>query len=184
MLFAGIDYSMTSPSITIYDEKKELEFENCEVYFLSTIKKVLGTFGNITGAEMIRSENVQFRFNFISDWAIDLLNTKGVGHVFLEGYAFGATGRVFQIAENTGLLKHKLFENEFTFSIYAPSEIKKFATRKGNASKELLNETFKEQEGLDLKDLLNLTDKQWNPSSDIIDSYYICKFGVYNASRN
>ena len=37
--------------------------------------------------------------------------------VYLEDYAFAATGRVFDIAENTGILKHQLRVNEFKFEI-------------------------------------------------------------------
>jgi hypothetical protein len=36
---------------------------------------------------------------------------------------------------------------------------------------------FITETGYNPKQELNLTDKQWNPSSDIIDSYYICKYG-------
>ena len=43
-----------------------------------------------------------------------------------------------------------------------------------------MQQAFVEETGVNLKERLQLTDKQWNPSSDIIDSYYICKFGALN----
>ncbi len=39
----------------------------------------------------------------ISHWAMKRI--MSFDHVMLEGYAFAATGRVFDVAENTGILK-------------------------------------------------------------------------------
>lgn len=93
----------------------------------------------------------------------------------------GSTGRVFNIAENAGLLKHYLWKSDMYYNVVPPTVIKKFATGKGNANKEKIQESFIEETGINIKEMLNMTDKQWNPSSDIIDSYYICKYGVNNA---
>ena len=92
----------------------------------------------------------------------------------LEDYAMGAKGRVFAIGENTGILKYKL--RGYSLSTYPPTVVKKFATDKGNANKELMYETFTEETGVDLKDFFpSKSEKIGNPISDIIDSYYICK---------
>ena len=98
--------------------------------------------------------------------------------VYLEDYAFAATGRVFNIAENTGILKHYLKKNKFNFETIPPSVIKNISTGKGNANKELMYETFLAETNVDLQSLLtpNST-KIVNPVSDIVDSYYICKAG-------
>ena len=93
-----------------------------------------------------------------------------------------STGRVFNIAENAGLLKHYLWKNKFKYSMVPPTVIKKFATGKGNANKEKLQEQFVTDTGVNIKQMLNMTEKQWNPSSDIIDSYYIAKYGVENVT--
>ena len=45
--------------------------------------------------------------------------------IILEGYAFAAQGQVFNIGENTGLLKHKLYKNNLNTQIVTPTEIKK-----------------------------------------------------------
>lgn len=90
----------------------------------------------------------------------------------------GSTGRVFNIAENAGLLKHYLWKRKYTYNIIPPTVIKKFATGKGNANKQLLQDTFELETGYFIKNKLSMTEKQNNPSSDIIDSYYICKFGI------
>ena len=58
--------------------------------------------------------------------------------IILEGYAFADKGQVFNIGENTGLLKHKLYKNNLHPHIVTPTEIKKCwktPRGKGNASK-------------------------------------------------
>jgi hypothetical protein len=59
----------------------------------------------------------------------------GCNQVALEGYAYNAKGRVFHIAENTGILKYKMFQRGVPLDIVEPTKVKKFATEKGNASK-------------------------------------------------
>ena len=49
---------------------------------------------------------------------------------------------VRSIAENTGLLKHKLYKIKVPTKPVPPTVIKKYATGKGNANKELMYEAF------------------------------------------
>lgn len=118
------------------------------------------------------------RYDNISSWVLKLVQAYSAERIIIEDYAFGATGRVFNIAENTGILKYRLWANGYDVITAAPTVIKKYATGKGNANKEKMEEAFLTETGVNLKSVLQLTDKQWNPSSDIIDSYYICKYGA------
>jgi Holliday junction resolvasome RuvABC endonuclease subunit len=96
--------------------------------------------------------------------------------VALEGYAYSASGKVFQIAENTGILKYKLYLLSIPVTVIPPTEIKKFATGKGNADKNAMYAAFSHETGVNLKSVL--TPKRADsvsPVSDIVDSYYICK---------
>ena len=54
------------------------------------------------------------------------------------------------------------------------------ATGKGNADKELMYQSFKEQTKIDLMKDFDM-EKLNNPVTDIIDSYYIAKFGYENS---
>ena len=69
--------------------------------------------------------------------------------------------------------------------IIPPSEIKKFATGKGNASKEKMYESFFQETGVPLTSFLGMSRQKTEPQkikspvSDIVDSYYICKFLRY-----
>jgi Holliday junction resolvasome RuvABC endonuclease subunit len=107
---------------------------------------------------------------------MSIIQPVDANRIVLEGYSFGSTGRVFHIAENIGLLKHKMWEAKIKFDVIAPTAIKKFATGKGNANKEKMQEAFVDETNIDVKLVLSQSEKQWSPSGDIIDSYYMCKY--------
>jgi hypothetical protein len=115
------------------------------------------------------------RFDQVSSWTVDRMD-KVNSKVILEDYSYGSTGKVFEIGENFGLLKYKLKCSKIPFKTVPPTVLKKYATGKGNANKELMQERFIKDTGINLKQLLDMTDKQWNPSSDIIDSYYLVRY--------
>jgi Holliday junction resolvasome RuvABC endonuclease subunit len=100
----------------------------------------------------------------------------GSDQVAIEGYAYGAKGRVFHIAENTGVLKYKLFQANIPVEVISPSEVKKKATGKGNADKKHMHIAFMQETGYNLATLMTPDKKEvTNPVSDIVDSYYVCK---------
>ena len=178
MRIAGIDYSMTSPAICTHIGKR-WNFKNCEFYYLTSIKKLakkFGKHGEFHGQlQPKKHKNDEERFEMISHWAIQ--RCFKFDFVALEGYAFNATGRVFQVAENTGLLKHKLWESNTPFDVYSPSVIKKFATGKGNATKEDMYDAWLKETGVDIKEMMIPNrEKVGNPVTDIVDSYFICKY--------
>jgi hypothetical protein len=47
-----------------------------------------------------------------------------------------------------------------------------------------MQEAYVAETGIDLRHYLGQTDKQWNPSSDIIDSYYLAEYGKYYESND
>ena len=178
---AGIDYSLTSPAVCvgkIVDGK--LEFKNCKFHFIKRTK-YHESFGVFRGYDYPKYSSEIERYVRLAEWTIECIRwyTGRVEHVFIEDYAFAATGRVFNIGENTGILKEYLHRNGFRFTTIPPTVIKKFATGKGNAKKELMYETFLEETNIDLQNRLSPRSiKITNPVSDIVDSYYICKTGL------
>jgi hypothetical protein len=118
------------------------------------------------------------RFDQISNWAINRIpHLKRKTYVGLEDYALGARGKVFEIAENTGLLKYKLRKNNIPFQLIAPTTIKKFATGKGNADKTKMYEAWMKETDYDIQKILTpKRTKLGSPVSDIVDSYYILKY--------
>lgn len=183
MITAGIDYSMTSPAICVHDGK-EWCYKNCKFYYLVKKEKLVFKnemfIGDLYPEYTIDTE----RFDNLAQWSKSIINDHNVEDCYIEGYAFGATGRVFNIAENGGILKHALWMNGTQFDVIAPTIIKKFATGKGNANKEKLYEAFLSETGIDIRKILDINNKSWNPISDIVDAYYIAKYGFMNRIEN
>lgn len=177
MIIAGVDYSLRGPAVCLYksEDGKKFSYDACSFYFLTDNKRqseICNT--HIFGERLSDWTSEEQRYESIADWAIDIV--MGASHVAIEGYAFGAQGRVFQIAENTGILKYKLYQLGIPVTIIPPSEVKKFATNKGNADKNIMYSAWILDTGIDLKGML--TPKKQDsasPVSDIVDSFYICK---------
>ena len=185
---AGIDYSLTSPAICVYKDENDglFDFDKCVVHYLSNNERQQ-QLASRSGLDNLKVEpypewqSEEERHEKLATWAYNLV--QGCEEVFLEGYAFATSVQagVRSIAENTGLLKHKMWKNKITFKTYPPTVIKKFATGKGNANKELMYEAFKYEllTPNDLKEQLTpRAMKITNPISDIVDSYFIAKAGA------
>ena len=176
----GIDYSLSSPGVCVNTSEGEFIYEDCTFYYLTGTKKYDNTFkdGDVkyvgAGHKLYTSEPE--RYSNIADWVIDIIKSyKGTPTIQIENYSYGSTGRVFHIAENLGLLKYKLkIECGWDYNLLPPSVIKKFATDKGNANKELMLEAFEKDTGANLPKIFDTTSK--SPISDVADAYFICKY--------
>ena len=176
MKIAGIDYSMSSPGIcTHWGEKWSLE--NCRFFYLTKTKKLADTFfGGMVEGKMSKEFKCSMdRYDFISDWAMSKVSFHD--HAMIEGYAYAATGRVFDIGENTGILKYKIWNARIPLQVATPTQIKKFATGTGSATKEMMYGAWLEETDMDLME--EMTPRRTNvtsPISDVVDAYYICKY--------
>ena len=190
----GIDYSLSSPGICVNTSEEEFRYEDCKFYYLTNTKKYEGTFKEkmafgTSAVEYIGTTHRPYssepeRYNNIANWAINIIKlygdaTTGLNRIKptiqIEDYSFGSTGRVFHIAENLGLLKYKLkIECGWDYTLLAPSVIKKFATDKGNANKEMMLSAFQEDTGVNLGELFDSSAK--SPITDVADAYFICKY--------
>ena len=182
----GIDYSLNSPAICIADDN--FDFNKCSFHFLTSKKKHIGKFGkNIFGYEIKDYNTPIERFSNISTWALDIIHKhkSNTAKVFIEGYSFGSKGQaVFQIAENCGILKYRLqMSPSMLYDTIVPSVVKKYASGKGNADKQLMYDSFIKHTGVDLMKIFDMN-KLNNPVTDIIDSYYIAKVGNENSNSN
>ena len=182
---AGIDYSLTSPAICVWretDDNRQFNFDMCDVYYLETsqrLKRAQHEVLNLHAGTYPEWETEEQRHDLLSDWAMSII---GGCQVFIEGYAFATSGKSYvrSVAENSGLLKHKMYKAKQAFTSIPPSVIKKYATGKGNANKDLMYDAFSEESNTpsDLqKTLRPKSNKLTNPTTDIVDSYWICKYG-------
>lgn len=177
----GIDWSMNSPSICIHIGK-EWSINNCKfLYFNGTKKRVVKT-KLVHGYEIPDYDKCDpfSRWEENSKWAGKRLATTDVLDLHalaIEGYSYGSKGGLaFDIAENTAILKRelRLLFPKFPLNVYAPKELKKYASGNGNANKILMHESFIKETGIDLTESIDAKPGD-NPISDIIDSYYIAK---------
>jgi len=182
MKIVGIDYSLTCPCCCVVDggfNGDNAGLDNCRFYYLTSVKKYEGLFldGQIQGDYFSDWNTQQERHDNISEWVFDTVIGSTVNPmVYIEDYSFGSKGRVFNLAENTGLLKHKLFKKGIKFETLVPSVIKKLATGKGNADKEKMYDKFYEETGVNMMEACDQTTLN-NPVTDIVDSFYIARVG-------
>jgi hypothetical protein len=181
---AGIDYSLTSPAICVWKSTNDriFNFDGCDLYYLEKPKRRGTTPHGILNLHVEpypEWETEEERHELLSKWAMEIVNGS---EVYIEGYAFATSGKshVRSVAENTGLLKHKMHKVKQPFTSVPPSVIKKYATGKGNANKDLMYEAFTAEllTPPDLKDRLTPKAKKLtNPVTDIVDAYFITKWG-------
>jgi Holliday junction resolvasome RuvABC endonuclease subunit len=168
---AGIDNSMSSPAITIFDlDDKTLEIKNYDYISLYKVKKQLVQDHIFTIPEY---DNECQRIVEKNNFLVDILVKREVEYAAIEDYAFSSTGMSYSIGENTGYLKCELFKNKIKLRKYEPTSVKMFFTSLGNADKDLMMKTYIH----DYSNCLNLPDKIINekkPLEDIADSFAIC----------
>ena len=195
MWFCGIDYSMRSPAMVAYHTTDDA----LRYYYMSTEKSKLKDDSNLfseyipvnsTSEEDLAagSINASFdRYNCIADWFLRTIDVIRPKMIFIEGYSLGSHGKVFNIAENAAILKQKLYERGHSVSIFPPTVVKKFATGKGNASKQLMKEHFmtphkalkKQLIEPRITDLHKVAHYKESPFTDLVDAYYVLRYGMH-----
>lgn len=180
----GIDYSISSPSVYIGDD----DFDSGKVLCFRQNKKMESK-DNVLMSDYPEYDTKEERYYMLANicvhFILDNLERDKNGYikerpaVHLEGYAYGATGNVFDIAEATSVLKQLLYHNGFEIKIVEPSVVKKKATGKGNSNKFAMLEAFKDL-GYDISskfdNIAEITDKKIPaPMTDIIDAYFVSR---------
>ena len=177
---AGIDYSLTSPSVCVHTGD-EWNVSNCKFFYVSKVGSQIINDGMFVGTVYPSYNSEYSRYEQLASWALKNMLDNGVQRCYIEDYAFAAKGKVFHIAENTGLLKYSMWNLGLPFEAYAPTSIKKIATGKGNAKKEDMYAVWLEETGIDIRHRISVK-TSWNPVSDIVDAYFIAKQGFHNWS--
>ena len=183
MKIIGIDYSLTSPDITVYNGNDKWNYNsgNCTHFCLVRNERQRQKWSKIRSIELKIypdwTDDLQ-RYHALANWVIDCCITPQNPirpKAYIEDYAYAATGRVFHIAENMAILKDTLAKWGIKYEMIPPTVIKKYATDKGNANKEKMYDAFTDETNRKLLDEFNI--KLNNPITDIVDSYYIAKYG-------
>ena len=193
--YVGIDYGMRNPAMVAYHTTADV----LRWYYMSTEKSKLKSDSNlfsahipvvVTSEEDIAAGSIDDtfdRYNLISDWFMKTIDVLRPKYVFLEGFSLGSQGKVFSIAENTAILKQKLYEKNYSVSVCPPTVVNKFATGFGNASKQMMKEQFLRPHSIANKkmliekrvfDLHKVAHYKESPFTDLIDAYYVLKQGM------
>lgn len=181
--YCGIDYSITCPSIYIHNTDILKKYQkgyafpnNLPKKFWNQYPDGIARFTNPDISIISQKEdweNNESRFFSLAKSVISKIIEAHVDEVAIEDYALGAKGKVFAIAEATGVLKSLLVNiHHIPVYTYAPTTIKKFWSGKGNASKEVMIECFKYKHGWEPSEILGLK-YGGNPVSDLVDSYSV-----------
>ena len=170
MVLAGLDNSMSSPAVTIFNLDENLNIISTD--YISIFKTKKQHIENHI-FPMPDFENECQRITEKNDFLVNELVKRKVEYIAIEDYSFASTGQVYGIGENTGYLKCLLYKNNIKIRKYDPNSIKMAFTGKGNASKTEMMETYK----FEYNNLLNLPEKIIStdkPLEDITDSFAIC----------
>lgn len=176
----GIDYSMTCPAVCAYTPS-DVRFWYCHA---TKYTKDDSPFGNLTGDILPEYQSVTQRARYLAkkstEWILQV--DSECQRVAIEDYAFNATGRVFHIGENAGILKYVLDELFIEYEPIPPTVIKKFATGKGNADKNKMTlafcEAYAEARAWIPKMFPRTQDDEIpakSPLADLADAYWIAR---------
>lgn len=188
-MIIGADYSITSPSLCIYKDG------NYDIYWRNPketdpVSRSTTSYGNADGTWLrihavpdLRMPGFK-RYNQLADWFEECMvkhfplvsgNLKPL--IAFEGVSYGSPGRVVQLAENAGVTKALLTRKYFVDIVdLAPSTVKKFATGYGFATKTQMHEAFAKEQ----LPILSFGDPEKSPLSDIVDSYWLCRYAINN----
>jgi len=182
-IIIGIDYSMVCPSVCAYNGTDSSWYVN--------YKKPGLPYPNLPNVYFTRSyEDKEIpRYIELANWVVSIVQQHVVSFIVLEDYAFGANGRLTQLSENAGTLKVKLYENcpSIPLHVVAPTTMKKFATGKGTATKDIVWESFVKEYPLATSwpSICHpRAEKIHSPLSDIADSYFLAKYGEHHYAIN
>ena len=97
------------------------------------------------------SKTPMARYTGIGKAIREFLSPEPGDIVFMEGYAYGAKGHVFDIAECTGIIKYQFYHlgEGLRYVIVPPTLLKKYLTGKGVAPKDIMIKEVYKQYGFD-----------------------------------
>ena len=203
MYYVGIDLSLNSTGMVICKNNNyeffsfvngdfDKEFKNKHGRVLSEFKthKEISQFVNVFNyTRYLNVEDYQIsEYNKIydADKVTDLIVSKIPDNsiIAIEGFSYASKSRSFiDIISYASVLRYKIFKKFKKLLVFSPSEIKKFATGKGNADKfkmfdAILNENIQHPyfEYLENNaDSLVTKTKIKKPIDDINDAYFVCQ---------
>lgn len=167
----GMDYSINSPGCVKFLVNEVLEITDISYIGFSSVKKIVALDKNIIYYHKNQFLNQFEKYYWFRDKCLEFMSLTEKSYVGIEDYAFGATGRVFSIAESTFAIKSQIYNSGAVLRTYPPTLIKKFSTGKGNANKRDMFVSFYGTPDTSLLQHLS----EGSPQEDLIDAYFVAK---------
>ena len=185
-VICGIDASTRGTALTFMTLDDELNPTSIKYRAFGGSKKIVKD----SGGDIVQLPNVATRMerriltrNIVRGWLQEFSPT----YVSIEEYAFAANGRVFDLAENAGLIKADAIDSGALIRRYAISQLKKLATGHGSAKKvhdpkspkipDMLAAFAKvfESNSMIYDGQYSVLKMPEHPREDIVDSYYVAE---------
>jgi Holliday junction resolvasome RuvABC endonuclease subunit len=161
----GLDMSLVSPGIVVRDDHHAVftayffPLRKCDANVAKTYDVVFNntpwTFRIQSLAAIVKDSLGEMpRYDRIQDEIMKIAKRHRVARVVLEGYAFNARGAgSHKLYELGGILRYRLWQENITYLIIPPSQVKKEFTGNGRADKSDMHREFRHR---GLPDLLTL----------------------------
>jgi len=173
-ILIGIDYSINSPGFCCIDTSKEFKLYN--IKFFTPVIEEAGNFVYYKLKETSSHIEKYTQNAFALHDAVFHEFPQARAKAAMEGYSFGSKGKIFNLAENAGILKRVLWESRIPFKIYQPQTIKRFATNNGRSDKEQMLKAFEIENDVAALYYFNISNKKYfKVVYDFVDSYYVLK---------
>lgn len=177
---AGIDFSLSCPAMCVH-VGDTWDVSTCKFFYLYSVKKWIRQNNNLLSQDFAPYFTIEERLDSISSWFVEQLNQFDAPEVFIENYSYTShSSSTHILAEGCGLLKHKIWQSKFKLQLLPVTAIKKFATGKGNATKEGMFRSFI-NEGSWLDKAMECPPGK-SPLADLVDAYFIAKMGFSQKS--
>lgn len=170
----GLDLSINSSGVVIFELDNKGEITHSQYFGFSSVKKNCND--KIVHYRLKDFANEYQKFNFTASYIYKWC--KDCDYIAVEDYSFGSSqSRVFNIAENGGIIKYSLLKTGAKMRLYSPNSVKKHFSGYGLSDKVSMYNAFKAHQGekFDISDLPIVNNGRGvSPTSDVIDAFAIC----------
>lgn len=176
MRILGLDLSITSPGFCIMDVNEKYEITNIDLHGFTKTDKWKYEGDNLTIHKFpddYNSHPSHYRPTLVYDIIKPFI--ENIDYIAIEDYAYGASGKVFDLAEFAGGLKNYFYSQKIPIKKFAPMTVKLCATGSGTADKVIMGMNFKKSSISKLvnQHLFDLPEYD-NPQEDLIDALFMC----------
>lgn len=172
MKICGLDLSINSPGVFVLDLDDQLNVVGEGFRGFSTVQKNVND--NVTLMPKKFNDGLE-KDLWVAERVVG--HVSGCDFVAIEGPAYGAKGRLFEIGQAAGSVKYPLYKLGCSIRIIDPMSLKLFALGDGGANKLDVYNQFIQHKGVEYFERMKLPvvnkEDGVSPTSDIIDAYWL-----------